>query len=118
LAWASCRVRAARGGAREAFSKTHTCPEERIEVRRRADLIRSKLGDMRKPPPEVQADPARLKMWQAEQDRINKSVDAMCELYEARGCGHQELMCCFRPAKRMNRVSCSTEKYPDGVSKW
>jgi len=105
-------------GARESFSKAHTCPEERVEVRRRADVTRGQLRKRPKPSAEIQADPGRLKMWEAEQERINKNIDGMCDIYEARGCGYQELLCCTRPPKHMDRVSCGTEDYADGVSKW
>ncbi len=107
-------------GARENFSKTFTCPEERIEVRPRPDIspVDIRYPTRPQPPAEIKADPGRLKIWQAEQDQRLASAGAHCEVWEGKGCDHQTLFCCHRPAKNQNRVSCSTEKYPPGVSKY
>jgi len=105
------------GGARESFSESNTCPPDRIEVRARSDVKNSDLLPRGEPPPDIKADPGRRAMWEEEQARRAKSADG-CTIYEARGCGQQTLLCCFRPAKHANRVACMTRPYVNGVSRW
>jgi hypothetical protein len=107
-------------GAREQFSKQFTCPEDRVEVRQSALTVASVKGKKRaEPPPEIKADPGRLKLWQAEQDKTASFSSVFCsELWEARGCDHQTLYCCYRPSKHANRVNCSSEDYPPGAAKY
>lgn len=105
-------------GAREAFAAKFTCPQSRIEVRPRPDVKRSTTLPTSKPPAEVQADPDRLKMWQDKEDRARESIDESCEMFEARGCAEQTLLCCSRPPKHMDRINCSTSDYGSGVERW
>jgi hypothetical protein len=116
VALGGCKSKEA--GAREAFAKNITCPEDRVEVRSRPEVKPSMLVTMPEPPAAVKADPARLKMWQDEQHKSATSSDDTCEMFEARGCAQQTLLCCFRPPKRMDRVICSTRPYANGVAKW
>jgi hypothetical protein len=106
------------GGAREKFSQELTCPAERVEVRERSDLKPSMLYPQVSPPPDIAADPGRLAMWKAEQEKRDENADEACDLFEARGCNQQSLVCCRRHSKRWNEVSCSTRPYANGVSRW
>lgn len=106
-------------GAREDFSRSHTCPLDRVEARERTDLRPSALHfGANKPPAEVAADPGRLKMWQDEQARDAEKYDGRYKTFEVRGCGHLELLTCARGSKNMNRATCSRADYPAGVAKW
>jgi hypothetical protein len=107
-------------GARERFSKQFTCPEDRVEVRPSALTVAAvKARKRAEPPPEIKADPGRLKLWQEEQDKTASFSSAFCtELWEARGCDHHTLYCCYRPSKHANQVSCSSEDYPAGAPKF
>jgi hypothetical protein len=108
-------------GARESFSKEFTCPGERVTVKERPELKPSQVmyggANARQPPKEIATDPGRLKIWQAEQDKTTASVDSSCEMWEASGCDHAKLLCCRRPSKHANRVSCSSYDYPPGMAK-
>lgn len=106
------------GGARESFSTGNTCPADRVEVRARGDVKYSATLPRREPPADIKADPGRLKMWEEQEAKSTRAQDDACEMYEARGCGKQSLLCCRRPPKHVNRVSCMTRDYPAGVSRW
>jgi hypothetical protein len=105
-------------GAREAFSKEFTCPADRVEVRERPDVKMSMLRETSKPPADVAADPGRLAMWNAEQEKSRTNADGLCEMFEARGCNQQTLMCCSRPPKHADRITCIKHAYANGVSRW
>jgi len=105
-------------GAREAFAAQFTCPENRIEVRPRPDVKLSDTLPTSEPPAAVKADPDRLKMWRDKQTQGRRGVDESCEMFEARGCGEQTLLCCSRPPKHLDRVSCSKSDYTDGIERW
>ncbi len=105
-------------GARESFSKDFTCPEDRVEVRARPDVKRSDLDKREEPPADIKADPGRLELWQSRKDEERKKSDDGCEMFEARGCGKQTLLCCSRPAKRQDRVMCFNHDYANGVARW
>ena len=108
------------GGAREQFATQFTCPGDRVEVRPRPDLKPQDVQYPNRPPPppEIKADPERLKIWQAGEDKTLANAGTFCELWEGRGCGHQTLFCCHRPQKHANRVSCSSRDYPSGVTRY
>jgi hypothetical protein len=84
-------------GAKSDFSTTYTCPANRVEVRPRPDLHPSDFKPKARPktpPSEIAADPERLRMWQAEQDRSRNYDDTYHSIYEASGCGHRALYEC------------------------
>ncbi len=103
---------------KEKFSRVHVCPADRVEVRERTEITRASLRVRPEPAPEVAADPERLALWTKEQERMDKNIAGMCSIYEARGCGAQQLFCCSRPPKHVDRVNCTDEAYANGVSKW
>ena len=106
-------------GAREDFSRAHTCPMDRVEARERADIRPSSLryGED-KPPAEIAADPGRLKMWQDERTKDRQDYDSSNKTFEVRGCGHLTLYACMRHTKNANRAFCSQYAHPPGVAKW
>jgi hypothetical protein len=84
-------------GAKSDFSAAYTCPADRVEVRARPDLHPSDFKRKTRPktpPGEVAADPERLRMWQAEQDRLRNYDDNYHSVYEVSGCGHVVLYEC------------------------
>lgn len=116
LGLAACKSKEV--GARESFSNDFTCPLDRVEVRARPDVKRSDLDKAEQPPPDIKSDPGRLKLWQAKKDEDRKRSDEGCEMFEARGCGKQTLLCCSRPARRQDRVMCFNHDYANGVTRW
>ncbi len=105
-------------GAKESFSEHHTCPLDRVEVRRRSDLKLSAFQGGMEAPADIKSDPGRLKMWEEKQEKSRESTDAACEMWEAKGCGFREFECCRRPAKHANRVSCFSHKPLPGMPEW
>ena len=105
-------------GAREHFSKDLTCPEDRVEVRERADVKASAWMRVETPPADVAADPERLKMWQAKQDERRSYEESSDAIFEAKGCGAQKLYACHRHNKDPSYIMCSSRDYPAGVAKW
>lgn len=100
--------------AREEFGRAHSCPTDRVEMKKRSDVRWSTVSwspPKETPAPEVQADPARLAKWKADQEAtyapLVKSLDAH-DVFEAHGCGHDSFVGCIRPARSNgpNRVSC------------
>ncbi|MGK3995561.1 hypothetical protein [Sorangium sp. So ce1024] len=92
-------------GAREDFAKRHSCPEDRVEVIERDDVKWSTVvfgaGPQETPPDEVKSDPGRLAKWNA--DRAAKDAEMRATLddldvFQVRGCGHDELVACAHPA--------------------
>lgn len=96
--WAGCKKLDA--GARETFSLQFSCPEERLAVTARADVDAYALrfaSAMPKPPPEVSVDPARLAVWQRDQDRARAAWNGRFTAFQVRGCEHQETYLCAHP---------------------
>ncbi|MDC0684952.1 MULTISPECIES: hypothetical protein [Sorangium] len=92
-------------GAREDFAERYSCPEDRVEVRERDDVKWSTvvLGDAPReaPPAEVKNDPGRLAKWhadRAEQDAETRETLDDLDVFQVRGCGHDELVACSHPA--------------------
>lgn len=117
-------------GAKEQFAKEHSCPEERVEVRARTDLRWSVVvgvpGSESSPPAEVQKDPERLAKWRkdrAEEQRKTRARLDDVDVFEARGCGHSQLLGCWHPGNeeghmQTNEVSCQIRDYPPGIKPW
>jgi hypothetical protein len=102
------------GPAREELGRAHSCPTDRIEIKKRSDVRWSAVSwtpPDEAPSPEVQADPARLAKWKEDQAKTHaplvKALDAH-DVFEVHGCGHDSFVGCIRPAKSNgpNRVSC------------
>ncbi|MGZ3417334.1 MAG: hypothetical protein ACXVEF_11930 [Polyangiales bacterium] len=112
-------------GAAEKFGTKYSCPDDRIHVTPRTDLKASDVmvskhaKKPKKPPAEVQADPARLAKWKADQEEQESSTkdfhDNAYDVFEVEGCDHHVMMTCHHPSgtkggTRMDRVSC--DDYP------
>jgi hypothetical protein len=96
-------------GAKSYFSSEFTCPMDRVDVRPRPDLHPSDWSTLRTPPSEIASDPARLKMWRDEQDRLRRYADSD-PMFEVQGCGHHVLYDCGW-ATRGSGAIC--RKHPD-----
>jgi hypothetical protein len=112
-------------GAREDFAARYSCPEDRVEVKPRADLQPAQaLGKMNEapatPPDEVKRDPGRYAKWQQDQaDRREAKLATYIgyEVMEASGCGHTEILVCHHPGgskggTRTADVTCERGKNP------
>jgi hypothetical protein len=106
-------------GAKSEFSKSLTCPIERVEVRARPELHPHDWFQPKKPPSEIASDPERLKMWQDQQEKVRTGFDKYHSIFEARGCGHQTLVeCGWSTRGSINPWICYVRPYPPGVSQW
>jgi hypothetical protein len=121
LALSQAACQALSDGARDKFSVSFTCPTDRVEVRERPDLHPSDWLKV-KPSSEIAADPGRLKMWQADQDRLKSYTDGRYHIFEARGCGHESLYECARARQSYNtlviQASCSRLDYQPSMGRW
>jgi hypothetical protein len=83
--------------ARDAYSKSSSCPTELVSVRRRADVGPHTLWGlgMQEPSPDIAADPVRLRFWQQVTVAKTRQRDDLAEVYEVRGCGAEQLLCCW-----------------------
>lgn len=104
-------------GAVEHFAEEHACPEDRIEVEPREGLRRSQFeGQREEAPAEVRSDPQRLAMWQTQRDESDERLDAACDIFAVRGCGHEAILCCNHPSSgrhtSIGRVSCLEVSVP------
>jgi hypothetical protein len=114
--------KALKTGAREEFAKKFSCPDDRVEVVERKDLLAYDVlyGDRdelaKAPPEEVAADPERLAKWKADHqasDDTNRNFYNGFTVFEVSGCDHEVLMACHHPSgkyKGINPVSCSWQK--------
>jgi len=109
-------------GAREDFSSANTCPIERVEARERTDVKPSQLRRKVDPPPDIAADPGRLKLWQDKRAKSSAHDDEDHHIVEVRGCDRHEFYECKHPGSGSTpgvRWMCSTDSYvPDTISKW
>ncbi len=93
--------------ARADFAQSYTCPPERVAVtswpsaaqREHYSSVRAPTAQP-SPPPDVAADPARLRMWQTEREAKRKQEEEVssCDGYEVTGCGQQHFYCCDHSA--------------------
>jgi hypothetical protein len=107
-------------GAKEDFSRAFTCPKQGVEARERKDITAYQLRTPKPPSPsaEIAADPARLKMWEEQQQKI-RDFENSHSVVEVRGCGHARLYTCGRSSRGSSHSwICLGHDYPDGVAKW
>jgi hypothetical protein len=89
-------------GAREEFVHAHSCPTDRVTVSAKDAIA---WGDLfprtrEEPAAEVRADPARYAQWRADQsaaDDEHRESLSHVDVFEVSGCGHRELIGCWRP---------------------
>jgi hypothetical protein len=113
-------------GAKEGFSHRYSCPQERVQVRRRADVrpydvAFGRLGPAT-PPDEVAADPGRKALWEKDEREKRRRWNSSFEVYEVRGCGHQVIQTCAHPVDLdggtlVGQVDCTEGEYPAGAQK-
>lgn len=99
--------------ARERFATDKTCPIDRVTATEKVgesahDLI---WGPPKKPPPEIAADPARLALWQKQEDASKKSWDKATRVWEVTGCNETQLYTCMPSSKRMGANCTSVRPY-------
>ncbi|HYD43394.1 MAG TPA: hypothetical protein VEB43_21355 [Anaeromyxobacter sp.] len=112
-------------GAREQFSRDRSCPLDRVEVRRRADLQAWDVTfvEIRRaaPPDDIARDRERLALWRKTQHEKQDGWNDDYDVYELRGCGAQVLVACNRPVEPdgrfTGRVVCLDGEYPAGSRK-
>ena len=113
-------------GAREDFARRFSCPAERIDVKRRAELRAQDVVGVGQrpevpPPNEVKKDPGRYAEWK-KQEAIARQLQgaqyADYEVFEATGCGHTTVLACHHPRTPDQRgdyptlVSCEAPPAP------
>lgn len=100
--------------AREMFGGRFSCPEDRITVTPRKDLRAVDVAFRAKPAPsDVAADPARLALWNKDQER--EAADfAKLTVVEVKGCEHDLLFACgnLHVTVGSTRHSCMDAPYP------
>jgi hypothetical protein len=95
--------------ARETFSKDKSCPLERVSAVARPELSSYDLTfGAQTPPREIAADPARLAMWKAEQEKTRAGWDDKMSVFEVGGCGEKKYYSCVAG----KRISCSPMTAP------
>ena len=77
--------------ARDVFVRSVTCPADRVIVVLRSD-IKPKQASKAAPPPDIAADPERLRLWHEQQDA---PAPHSCNVYDVTGCGQRLLLCCY-----------------------
>jgi hypothetical protein len=90
-------------GAQAIFARVNTCPPERVIVTARPDvaphtIVKQKQPEASPPPPEVAADPERMRFWRSEHPVAKvPDVDAIAATYEVSGCGKTVMFACAHP---------------------
>jgi hypothetical protein len=100
---ASCSAWTLSYTAREAFAKSVSCPPDQVDVRKRPDVaphsIADQLGLLGPPSPDVAANPVRLRYWEQQRADLVRRLDDWFTVYDVRGCGAQQLLCCARDSE-------------------
>jgi len=100
--------------ARESFARQFTCPNERITVTPRKDLVAVDLTFRPEAPPkDIAADPGRLAIWQKEEARRAAEYEGK-SVIQARGCEHEVFYICgqLRVSVGATRPGCRNAPYP------
>jgi|GEM_PF-2952698 len=84
--------------ARNDFARRFTCPAEQVTTTKipgvRWSEVRRREHPIPDPPAEVRADPARLDMWNRQNDHFSAGFDHNFEGFHVTGCGHEaDLLC-------------------------
>jgi hypothetical protein len=104
LSLASCSGQMGLSGAvRDNFASRMTCPPDQVNVVQRSDIPRHTFfseGEA-SPPPDVAADPNRLRFWQQEREARMRDHDVGsffggCDVFEVAGCGQRQVLCCAK----------------------
>ena len=104
--------------ARDAFAKSLTCPVERVTATKvdgvRWSDVQRRANPIPQPPPEVRSDPARLAMWNKQNDNLSSGFDHNYEGFHVTGCGHEVNYLCFCPfdAPTWKQAACTCDAPP------
>lgn len=91
------------GAARDKFEKDYLCPAEKITISKIENMTLHELKQRlsadapAQAPAEIRHDPARLAVWQKQQDEQEHTlrwVDGRFHLYRINGCGHDAIYAC------------------------
>ncbi len=115
LSLASCG--SSSNAARRFFVYTKTCPSGQVKQVRRRDIVPHPIVPHdAPPPPEVSADPARLRVWQeARADERKAAYVEACDVFELTGCGQRALYCCAAHLVSNSEEFMHTDAYCYGV---
>jgi hypothetical protein len=108
------------GEAQEEFSRTYSCPKERVAVTERTDLKSYDLevGKPDPPPAEVARDPGRLAEWNKRQ-QANAEGYKYDHIFFVKGCEHETYYRCTtaQSTNDQQTIMCSVPRYPPGTAK-
>jgi hypothetical protein len=106
--------------AQEEFSKTYSCPKERIAVTERTDLKSYDLevGEREAPPAEVARDPGRLAEWNKRQQKLEEGYKDDHILF-VKGCDHETYYRCVTgtTTQHVQTIVCMVPSHPPGSAK-
>lgn len=81
----------------ETFARDRSCPLEGVTAAARPDLSYYDLTwGKPKPPADIASDPARVSIWQAEEDRSRATSDSKMTVYLLTGCKEKHYYSCGR----------------------
>jgi hypothetical protein len=90
----------------EQFGADYSCPADRVQARERSDIHATTLfvdpPAPVMPPDEVRNDPARLAVWQANQQQAQSTQSSYLDfmtVFEVTGCDHRAFYACARAAR-------------------
>jgi hypothetical protein len=89
-------------GARDVFARATICPPERVRVVPKEAYKTVVSAPEPSPPPEVAADPERLRYWNEQRAAERRAAEAQAttpvpDVYEVSGCGQTQLLVCAHP---------------------
>lgn len=89
-----------RVGASAIFVQSTVCPATRVKVTPRPDISPHTIYAVgpppAAPPPEVAADPERMRLWNSQQPK-RLDIDAIAKTFEVSGCGRTIRYVCGHP---------------------
>jgi hypothetical protein len=94
-------------GAREYFSRTHSCPVEQVQAKARSDVKHSDFSSWPTPPADVAADPNRRAVWEKNLQEQKDGLDRQSSVFEVSGCGRSVYLACKRRSGNAAQVVCS-----------
>ena len=102
-------------GARQYIAERYTCPLERVtarELTKKPSELRAEIYSPSAPSKEIEADPARLAMWNQQRAKEREQLTSHDDniLIEVTGCERVYVLECHRRRKIGNRqssVSCN-----------
>jgi hypothetical protein len=94
--------------AKETFSNERSCPLAGITAKAHPEISAHDLTTAKAVPPAyVAADPARLAVWQANEDKSKKATDSLRTVVEVAGCNEKAYYTCSHNGKS-GRYTCSS----------